>query len=160
MADHDTRIRWTGRERDIVVSEYQALCASNADLPMLELLVAAQKSLPKERQRPPSYALRAWFNKELKAKLESDARRNPAYGGAVRQIDTGGSATTLTALRGGNGAARASSSARDLDPALQQTLMVALRSALRSPLSGDEMKAMIDAGVEIAVGILGNSRVR
>jgi hypothetical protein len=75
MAERDTRIRWTGRERDLVVNEYRTLCASNLGLPMLELLVAAQNRLPKERQRPPSYALRAWFNKELKAARERSGQK-------------------------------------------------------------------------------------
>src|SRR6185369_12153021 len=94
MSEHDTRIRWTGRERDIVVKEYQSLCAGNAVLPMLELLTAAQKSLPRERQRPPSYALRAWFNKELKAASE----RLPGKDGKLQQVNTlSGAANATTA---------------------------------------------------------------
>ena len=166
MPERDTRIRWTGKERDAVVREYQRLCASNAGLPMLELLVAAQKSLPLARQRPPSYALRAWFNKELKSAHDADVERalagpgvKPNWRDSSTQA-TSAMAPTITALPGGNGTLKLQAPGPASSQSLEQTLAVALRAALCSPASSAEIQALVDAGVEIAAGILNNPRVR
>src|SRR4051812_6501299 len=159
MAERDTRIRWTGRERDVVVREYHALCASNAPLSMVDLLTAAQKGLPKERQRPPSYALRAWFNKELKAKLEAESRRAPgAHGTHLRGNDFVAGAASLSGVPIGKNGSR--SDAVEGDPSAAQALAAALRNALYSPLPPEQTKSLIAAGVELVLGILGDSRVR
>lgn len=156
MAERDTRIRWTGRERDVVVREYHALCASNATLSMVDLLTAAQKALPKERQRPPSYALRAWFNKELKAKLDADSRRAPGTQGTLARPGDGAGGSVTIAGTGRNGT-RTAGVEGDVSP---QALAAAVRNALRSPLAPEEMKSLSELGVEIAVRVLNDSRVR
>ena len=159
MAERDTRIRWTGRERDLVVNEYRTLCASNLVLPMLELLVAAQKSLPKERQRPPSYALRAWFNKELKAARERPGKNGRGQLGNL-SLAASTTAPTTTAPNGGDVGARPRGSEATSPTALEQSLTAALRAALYSPLSSVERQRLTETGVEIMVGVLENPRVQ
>lgn len=158
MAERDTRIRWTGKERDIVVNEYRTLCASNLGLPMLELLVAAQKSLPKERQRPPSYALRAWFNKELKAARERPAGKDGNAHHA--NVLLAAANATMPTTTGGDGAAKPPASGATPLTSLEQSLTAALRAALYAPVSSAEMQRLVETGVEVAVAVLDNPRVQ
>lgn len=135
-----TRVRWTADERAAVVRRAQTLLAEDPGIAVSALFARSQDSLPAERRRRGGAGVHAWLRAEVK-------RAGPLPSPATTWRAEPRPAADAAPVASAEDAANAKPKADEHLPSAAD---------VRSPL----VSSLIEAGVQVVAGILGDTRVR
>ncbi len=135
------RVHWTEAERTALIRRCQSLRAEFPAIALTELLATGQEILPPERRRPSHAPLRTWLSGELRA-LAENAEEAPRPLAGLANVDAAPQAVSLEPHP-------APESAPTPEP-----------SATVSPAQTPQVAALVETGVQVLLGILGDPRVK
>ena len=141
-----SRIRWSADERAALIRRCQSLRATHPDASIASLLEKGQSILPPERRRANNAPLRKWLAQELR-----NAPAAPSEP-TIYRPEPSAEYTPAAAQ------APAEAGASPATPPVAAT--VAAESTSSPPAASPVVTGLIEAGVQVVVGILSDPRTR